>query len=98
MRNKDYAKSAASGGRGTITARQLLSILRLAGALAKLHLRMDVNTKDVDEAVRLINISKASVAETGEGSSKRPADAVSAIYALLQDAAGRNGGTGERTA
>lgn len=43
------------------TARTLLAILRLASALAKLNLRECVNSADVDEAMRLLQVSRSSV-------------------------------------
>lgn len=43
------------------TARTLLAILRLASALAKLNLRECVNSGDVDEAMRLLQVSRSSV-------------------------------------
>lgn len=66
IRERDKVKSARSGGRGSITARQLLSILRLAEARARLHFRSDVTRDDVNEAIRLVNVSKSSVDEPVE--------------------------------
>lgn len=43
------------------TARTLLAILRLASALAKLNLREIVSSGDVDEAMRLLQVSRSSV-------------------------------------
>lgn len=43
------------------TARTLLAILRLASALSKLNLREIVNSSDVDEAMRLLQVSRSSV-------------------------------------
>jgi DNA replication licensing factor MCM7 len=44
-----------------ITPRSLLAIIRLAQALAKLRLGDTVKQEDVDEALRLLQVSKASV-------------------------------------
>ena len=66
IRERDKAKSERSGGRGSITARQLLSILRMAEARARLHFRADVTREDVNEAIRLVTVSKASVDEPVE--------------------------------
>ena len=66
IRERDKVKSERSGGRGTITARQLLSILRLAEARARLHFREEVTREDVNEAIRLVSVSKASVDEPVE--------------------------------
>lgn len=43
------------------TARTLLAILRLASALAKLSLHETVTSTDVDEAMRLLQVSRSSV-------------------------------------
>ncbi len=84
MRSRDKGISARSGGRGTMTARQLLSILRLAEALARLQLREDVTTADVDEAIRLVKVSKASVDEpSGDSDSGAKATPTDRIYRLI---------------
>ena len=56
MRQADKARASATGGRGTLTARQLLSILRMSQALARLELRLEVQQRDVEEAIRLIQV------------------------------------------
>jgi DNA replication licensing factor MCM7 len=53
--------SKARGDQTVITARQLLSILRLCQALARLRFRTQVTSDDVDEAKRLMHMSKASL-------------------------------------
>lgn len=66
MRADDLEASRATGGRGSLTPRQLLSILRLAQALARLHFRPEVAEEDVDEAIRLIQVSKAKLMSPDE--------------------------------
>ncbi len=56
------------------TARTLLAILRLATALAKLHLSEIVRIEDVDEAMRLLQVSRASVDLHRSASSSRRRD------------------------
>lgn len=55
-----------SGGRGgatiTATPRQLESLIRLAEAHARMHLREDVTCADVDEAMRLVQSAMKSAA------------------------------------
>jgi DNA replication licensing factor MCM4 len=55
-----------SGGRGgstiTATPRQLESLIRLAEAHARMHLREEVEVKDVDEAMRLVQEAMKSAA------------------------------------
>ncbi|KAG0265625.1 Mcm2-7 hexameric complex component [Actinomortierella ambigua] len=44
-----------------VSARTLLGVLRLAQALARLYLREAVTVEDVNEALRLVDVSKASL-------------------------------------
>jgi len=46
-----------------MTARQLLSILRLSQAIARLRFSDTVAREDVDEAIRLTHMSKASLSD-----------------------------------
>ena len=72
MRQKEKEDAKKTGSRGSMTARQLLSMLRMAQALARLEMRLEVTQKDVEEAIRLIKVSKASVMEAER--SERPVD------------------------
>ncbi|DAZ97175.1 TPA: hypothetical protein N0F65_004025 [Lagenidium giganteum] len=56
-------------GQTAMTARQLLSILRLSQALARLRFSTEVIQQDVDEAIRLVYVSKASLLEQDDPSS-----------------------------
>ena len=85
MRQKDRDRSANTGSRGSMTARQLLSILRMAQALARLEMRLEVMEKDVEEAIRLVKISKASVLETETTGRPSDMDHVSRIYDLARN-------------
>ena len=104
IRERDKLKSERSGGRGTITARQLLSILRLAEARARLHFREEVTREDVNEAIRLVNVSKASVDEPveeggregragggGGGGGGGAAEATTRIYGIINGRAKEQG-------
>lgn len=101
IRERDKVKSARSGGRGSITARQLLSILRLAESRARLHFRSDVTRDDVNEAIRLVNVSKSSVDEPVEerdydgkgdrGGSNSGENATTKIFRLIMQRAKDNG-------
>ena len=69
-----------------MTARQLLSILRLSQALARLRFSDFVASEDVDEAIRLTHMSKASLLDderTAGGASGE--DVMSKIYGLVRD-------------
>lgn len=46
------------------TARTLLGILRIATALARIRFSSQVDQSDVDEAIRLMHVSKASLIES----------------------------------
>ncbi|KAK8797943.1 hypothetical protein WA171_005472 [Blastocystis sp. BT1] len=67
-----------------MTARQLLSTLRLAQAHAKLHFRDMVTADDVEEALRLVYMSKASVVEADDIKGK-PEDVLSSIFAIIRE-------------
>ena len=66
-----------------MTARQLLSILRLSQSLARLRLSNLVSQEDVDEAIRLIHSSKASLFDDGPTGAQE--DPTSAIFSILRD-------------
>lgn len=83
-RQMDVKAAEKNGEFATMTARQLLSILRLAQAHAKLYFREEVKMEDVDEALRLVYMSKASVLDTEEVKNKRE-DVLSAIFAVVRD-------------
>ena len=85
IRAKDKAQSLANNSRATTTARQLLSILRLAEAHAKLNFRTRVDQADVDEAIRLIQMSKASVMEADADMRGSRADPISRMWELVKD-------------
>ena len=80
------------------TARTLLSILRLAAALARLRFSHEVAQSDVDESLRLMKMSKHSLAEEGaaggrgrRGAGAKAQDPISEIYTLLRDLAEQRG-------
>ena len=83
-RQMDSSQAMKNGEFASMTARQLLSILRLAQAHAKLYFRDVVRVEDVDEALRLVYMSKASVLETTEAKGKRD-DVLAAIFAVIRD-------------
>ena len=77
------ARVADNSDQTTMTARQLLSILRLSQALARLRLAEMVSNQDVDEAIRLTHASKSSLLDVA---SKSPAvDVSSSIFDILRD-------------
>ena len=73
------------------TVRTLLSILRMAHALARLRFATEVAQSDVDEALRLMRMSKASLADEESrkgGRHGRHVDPISDIFSILRDLAG----------
>jgi DNA replication licensing factor MCM7 len=69
------------------TARTLLSIIRISEALARLRFSTQVCQSDVDEALRLINMSKFSL--YSDERKKSGLDAISDIYSIIRDEAAR---------
>ena len=63
-----------------MTARQLLSILRLSQALAKLRFTREVSRDDIDEAIRLIYASKSSILEP---ETNKTENSESAIFTII---------------
>ncbi|KAL6060964.1 Mcm2-7 hexameric complex component [Balamuthia mandrillaris] len=68
------------------TARTLLAILRLSQALARIRLSEEVCQEDVEEAMRLMFSSKASLEDKKSGGAgKNGMDPISAIYTIIRD-------------
>jgi len=80
------AKRGSGGDGSYVTPRTLLSIFRLGEALARLRKDTEVQQEDIDEALRLMKVSKASLAPD-ESSSRRKADPTTAIFNTIKDAA-----------
>ena len=69
------------------TARTLLSILRLSQALARLSMREVVIQSDVDEAIRLLDVSQTTLQEDRNKNANANTDPVSAIYEIIRNLA-----------
>lgn len=91
MHDRPGGKAKKDGDQTTMTARQLLSILRLGQALARLRFSDLVAREDVDEAIRLTHMSKASLLDEedvpGENDKKRGRgeDVLSRIFNIIRD-------------
>jgi len=76
------------------TARTLLSILRMSQALAKVRFSEVVVQEDVEEALRLMRMSKHSLLEAranARGAGARAQDPISEIFIAIRDGAERLG-------
>ncbi|XP_071718775.1 DNA replication licensing factor MCM7-like [Rutidosis leptorrhynchoides] len=69
------------------TIRTLLSILRISAALARLRFSDTVSQSDVDESLRLMQMSKFSL--YSDDRQRSGLDAISDIYSILRDEASR---------
>lgn len=86
----EMRKSARNNKDMTFTsARTLLGILRLATALARLRMLRTVEKDDVNEAMRLIEMSKDSLALGLEGSGGRGQTMTDKIYSVIREMAGQ---------
>lgn len=77
--------SSANTDQAVMTARQLLSILRLSQALARIRLSNLVSHDDIDEAIRLTHASKASLNEDLVSGGGNNEDTMSSIYNIIRD-------------
>ncbi|OCH93876.1 MCM-domain-containing protein [Obba rivulosa] len=74
------------------SARTLLGVLRLAQALARLRFSDRVDHADVDEALRLMEVSKESLQEDEDKERDQDRSIVSQIYRLIKDMATKQAG------
>ncbi|CAH0558361.1 unnamed protein product [Brassicogethes aeneus] len=70
------------------SARNLLGILRLSTALARLRLANEVDKSDVNEAIRLMEMSKDSLNQRFESAGYRPPNTNDRIFELVRELAG----------
>jgi len=85
-----FRTNSSGTDQAVMTARQLLSILRLSQALARIRLSDIVSHEDIDEAIRLTHASKASLLEDSVDSNNSAEDAVSGIYNIMRDYAAQH--------
>lgn len=84
----DPVSGKRSCGDGSyVTPRTLLSIFRLGEALARLRKDPEVQQEDIDEALRLMKVSKASLAPHESNASRKRTDATTAIFNTIKDSA-----------
>ena len=63
---QQHNKYQAQHDQTVMTPRQLLSIIRLSQALARLRFTQFVGREDVDEAIRLVHCSKSSLIDNND--------------------------------
>ncbi|KAL4088169.1 hypothetical protein PRIC1_012596 [Phytophthora ramorum] len=92
---QQFGDGGANDAQTAMTARQLLSILRLSQSLARLRFSTEVVQEDVDEAIRLVYVSKSSLTEQDDNAGNNgrsgtassggggSTDATSKIFRLL---------------
>lgn len=80
-----YGGNSGGTDQAVMTARQLLSILRLSQALARIRLSGTVSHDDIDEAIRITHASKASLHEDKTTGGAGSEDVTSAIYNIMRD-------------
>jgi DNA replication licensing factor MCM7 len=88
MRQREAAGASkgSSTGRGVMTARQLLSILRMAQAHARLRFSAEVEEEDVREAIRLVNASTSTLLEDDDSAAAtQDRDPVSRIFSIIRE-------------
>lgn len=78
------------------SARTLLGVLRLSQALARLRLADTVEHKDVDEALRLMEVSKESLKDDDDREREPDQSNMSKIYRIIRDMAASARGGGRR--
>ena len=85
----EMRKAARNNKDMTFTsARTLLAILRLATALARLRIVDTVEKEDVNEAMRLMEMSKDSLTLGQEEGQTRPQSVTDKIYGVIREMAG----------
>jgi hypothetical protein len=83
MRQREKMEAAVANERSVMTARRLLSILRLAQGLARLRWHDEVETDDVEEAIRLVHAA-SNIDDPNEGKeTEKKQDVTSRIYRMI---------------
>jgi DNA replication licensing factor MCM7 len=78
------------------TARTLLGVLRISQALARLRFAENVITEDVDEALRLVEVSKASLYNDGrQRGDQTPSSKIYNLIRTIKDSGALDVGDGE---
>lgn len=87
LRKESKDEEAQKKSHTYTSARTLLGVLRLAQALARLRFSHVVTHEDVGEALRLMEVSKKSLADDEDESHDHDRSDVSKIFRLIKDMA-----------
>jgi DNA replication licensing factor MCM7 len=86
MQDRPGVRHTKQNDQTVMTARQLLSILRLSQALARLRFSDYVAREDVDESIRLTHMSKSSLEDSEDaGDGRKGEDVMSRIFHIIRD-------------
>ncbi|KAK4687318.1 DNA replication licensing factor MCM7, partial [Tremellales sp. Uapishka_1] len=97
MRKQQKEDEAEDKSYSYVSARTLLGVLRLSQALARLRMDSVVGQGDVDEALRLMDVSKASLYEHQANRNGEDQTDTSKIFRIVKDmASGTSGRRGRR--
>lgn len=98
MRKESHRNEGSIKKFAHITPRTLLGILRLSQALARLRFATTVSLEDVDEALRLMQVSKSSLyTSDNDFAHDEDTSAVSKIYQIIRKIAMGDGSRLQRT-
>lgn len=95
LRKSSKEEEERSSSFGYTSARTLLGVLRLSQALARLRFSESVEIADVDEALRLMEVSKSSLFDDEERDRDADYTDTSKIYRIIKDMA--SSGAGRKT-
>lgn len=76
----------ATNRKSFVSPRSLLGIIRIAQAVARVHLRSEVTKEDIEEAERLLHVSKSTEEEKGP----KKVDPTTEIFHLISEHAKKN--------
>lgn len=96
MRNQQKKEDGTKKQFSHTTPRTLLGVIRLSQALARLRFSEEVVEEDVDEALRLIEVSKASLRNDGQGGQDQsPTTKIYNLIRAMRDSGAAAVGDGE---
>ncbi|CAG8517351.1 9050_t:CDS:10 [Diversispora eburnea] len=83
IRQEQANEQARKKEHSHISPRTILAVIRMATALARIRLADKVEREDVQEALRLLEVSKDSLKDKSDPSNNK--SSISAIYAIIND-------------